>query len=182
MRRSFYFILIVSAFITLIRFQPLQAQAMTESIENRNQLTAGVGFLGLLYLDEFRQETLFTRKALPPIFVQYDRQLWQRFSVGVYFGMEYEMQSGTIKDFDGPTTSIVSGLLADYHFIRLIKRKYFDPYIGLSFYYYDSSGLDNTVLPGLRLGCNIKVYKNFRIRLNTGAGASLIESGIVFNY
>ncbi|MFT6036904.1 MAG: hypothetical protein ACI9XJ_002492 [Marivirga sp.] len=175
-------ILLVFVLSYLFTLQQLKAQEVTNSVENRNQLTSGIGFIGLLYLDEFMQETLFKRKAFPPIFIQYDRQLWERLSVGCYIGLEHEMQSGTPKDFDGPTTSVVYGLVTDFHIVRFSKRNFIDPYIGISFFYYDCSGLDKTVVPGLRIGFNMKAYRNLKIRLNVGAGAALIETGIVFNY
>lgn len=175
-------LLLTLALFSTLAVEKLSAQAVSQKKDNRNQLTVGVGFLGLLYLDEFRQETQFTRKALPPVFAQYDRQLWRRLSIGAYFGLEHEMQSGTFKDFDGPTTSLVSGLLTDFHFVRLSNRKFFDPYIGLSFFYYDSSGLEKTVLPGLRIGCNFQVYSGLKVRLNTGVGAALIETGLTYNF
>jgi hypothetical protein len=186
MKRIFQPVFIVFILSALVSVQQLAAQEVSNSAENRNQLTAGVGFIGLLYIDEFWQDPLFERKAFVPIFMQYDRQLWERLSIGAYFGLEHEMQSGTAKDFDGPTTSIVTGLLADFHVVRFSKRKFFDPYIGLSFFYYDTSGdtygLYKTVVPGLRIGFNMKVYRNLKIRLNVGGGAAIIETGLVYTY
>ena len=138
------------------------------------------GYPGILYLDELTQPARFEREAFPPLAAQIDYAIFPRISASLYFGYEYEKVSGTLTNFPGPTKSLVTGVGLAYHLIRNYNLNWFDPYAGLTFYYYDTNYIPKGFSPAFRIGANFFIYKNLGANLNVGVGAALVEAGLIY--
>ena len=143
------------------------------------------GYPGLLAIDELTQGKEFERKAAPPVALQLDFYVTDKFSVGYYAGYEYEKQSGTIVDFAGPNYSFLTGFLVDWHLIKSSHVKWIDPYFGVNLYLTKISGRNNGKFDtpiGIRIGANFPVKDNFGLNLNTGFGVALVEAGLTYSF
>jgi len=159
----------------------LIAQETTPDSKYKWLFKISTGYPGLLNLDERFMDKQFERKAILPISVQIDYAFYPRFSASFYFGYEYEKISGTSLNFPGPNESLATGLGLDFHFIRNHNIKWFDPYGGMSFYYYNTENyIPKGITPALRLGANFFIHKSFGANINVGLGAALFEAGLIY--
>ncbi len=174
MKKCLIIILLVCCTITL------KAQE-NDSFEKVSFIKAGSGFIGLLYLDELASGDQFGREALPPVSASFEWRFKPRLSLGYYFGYEYEKLSGTTVGFEGPNHSIVTGVNMNFHFLRYQNLNWFDPYIGLSLYYYSFELLTrNGFSPAYRIGSNFYINEKWGANLNIGVGAALIEFSVMY--
>lgn len=158
----------------------LFAQSTAPDFKYKMLFKISSGYPGILYLDEMTQPARFERKAIVPLSAQIDYAFLPRISASFYFGYEYEKVSGTLTDFPGPTKSLVTGLGVEYHFIRNQSLRWFDPYGGITFYYYDTRFIPKGISPAFRIGANFFIYKKLGANINVGVGAALVEAGIIY--
>lgn len=159
----------------------LNAQDFNVEKENFFQAKLTTGYPGLLQVDELLDVYQFDRKAVVPLGVSLDYQVLKRFSVGAYFGYEYEAQSGTTINFEGPTHSFVYGFTTDFHLLKRDRFIRFDPYLGMSLFYYSIS-TSRKVQPAYRVGANIFIKRNLGLNVNVGVGVALAEAGIIYRW
>ncbi len=158
----------------------LSAQSSVPDFKYKLLFKISSGYPGLLYLDELKQPKRFEREAIIPLSAEIAYAFSYSLSATFYFGYEYEKVSGTLTDFPGPTKSMVTGLGLQYHLIRNYNVRWFDPYGGLSFYYYDTPLLLKKISASFRVGANFFIFKNFGANINVGVGAALIEAGLIY--
>ena len=144
---------------------------------------AGVGYPGLLMLDEIIDGTDFglKRKASPPLHILAQTNYSKRVKVGIYLGYEYEKQSGTIDGFPGDSSLSIAGLTLDWQLTKSINSRAFKPFISLIMSY---SKIDfNTQLRGLvpqiRLGVEKNISKKLTSQLRIGYGAAIVELSVL---
>ncbi|MBK6266106.1 hypothetical protein JKA74_13765 [Marivirga sp. S37H4] len=164
----------------LIAQLELSGQSIVPDAKYKVLFKLSSGYPGLLSLDELRQPNRFERQAIVPLSAQIDHHIFPRISATFYFGYEYEKVSGTLTDFPCPTKSMVTGLGLEFHLIRNHNLRWFDPYGGITFYYYDTPLLAKEIFPAFRAGANFFIYKNFGTNINVGVGAALIEAGFIY--
>jgi hypothetical protein len=159
----------------------LLAQETTPDSKYKMLFKISSGYPGLLQIDEIYFPARFEREAIVPLSVQVDYSFYPRFSATFYFGYEYEKISGTTIHFPGPTSSLVTGFGLEFHFIRNQNIQWFDPYAGMTFYYYyPNTFVPTGISPALRLGANFFIYKNFGVNINAGPGAAIFEAGFIY--
>ena len=178
MKSNFITIFLVLYMILSVNGQDLQ----NEKFILRNSFELGVGIIGLLSLDELRIEQYFDRRAWVPLNLQYQRKIKQHLIIGYYVGYEYEEQSGTFSDFQGPNHSIVTGPTLDVSLFKFSRKTWFNPYIGFSYFFYRTSTILEGFFPGFRVGFNITILNNLSLEFNAGVGAALLESNFKLNF
>ncbi len=177
MRRFF---IIIIAFLGVMSFSKAQEK---KAFEHVSLIKVGSGFIGLLYLDELASGDQFGREALPPVSASFEWRFKPRLSLGYYFGYEYEKLSGTTVGFEGPNHSIVTGVNMNFHILRYQNLKWFDPYLGLSFYYYSFELLTrNGFSPAYRIGSNFYINEKWGANMNIGVGAALLELNMLYKF
>jgi hypothetical protein len=168
--------------VLIIAQMELVAQEFTQDSKHKLLFKISSGYPGLLQLDELTQPALFNRKAIVPLSTELCYNIFPHISVNFYFGYEYEKISGTLTDFPGPTKSIVTGFGFQVHLLKNFKLSWFDPYTGITLYYYDTTILEKSILPSYRVGANLFIYKNFGANINVGVGAALVEAGLIYGF
>ncbi|WMN07013.1 hypothetical protein QYS48_27490 [Marivirga arenosa] len=173
----------ISCILLILNCSFASAQSETSNLlRPKASIQIGSGFPGILLIDELTTDKRFDRIAIPLISLSFNYKLNSRLSSGIYFGIEHEKQSGTIINFEGPTISTVSGIYLNYHLKRKRNLSLFDPYVGLSVFYYSlEKVISSPIIPSLRIGFNFfgknKIFGN----LNIGTGVALGEFSIGYH-
>ena len=144
---------------------------------------AGVGYPGLLMLDEIIDGTDFglKRKASPPLHILAQTNYSKRVKLGIYLGYEYEKQSGTIDGFPGDNSLFIAGLTLDWQLTKNLNSRAFKPFISLIMSYskVDFNSRIEGFLPQIRFGLEKSISEKILSQLRIGYGAAIIELSLI---